>query len=113
MKWRWPWPWQWPEAAPVLDAMADDTADEAGDCGCQPLIDRLERENDLLHDDLARVTRTAKDQAERDAERIASLTRRIRESTPFGEREELLRLQETNERLMQRINLMTEGAVTL
>lgn len=46
------WPWQSPAAAAALEEMAN-RADDAGDCGHQPLIDRLERENELLRQDLA------------------------------------------------------------
>lgn len=50
---KWHWPWQWPEAAPALEEMAGNTAEDADDCDHQALIDQLQRENDLLHQDLA------------------------------------------------------------
>ncbi|WP_185949018.1 MULTISPECIES: hypothetical protein [unclassified Microbispora] len=110
MKWR--WPWQWPEAAPALDAMANEDEDEAP-CGCQVLIDQLHEHADMLREDLAQADRALKEQAEQYEARIASLTRQLRDGTPFGEREEMLRTQETNARLAQRINDMTRGVVTL
>ncbi|MGI5153621.1 hypothetical protein [Microbispora sp. CA-102843] len=104
------WPWQWAEAAPLVDATADEDEDP---CGCQVLIDQLHQHAGLLREDLAQADRALKEQAERYEARIASLTRQLRDGTPFGEREEMLRTQETNTRLMQRINDITEGAVTL
>ncbi|MEV4320966.1 hypothetical protein AB0J37_01905 [Microbispora rosea] len=132
MKWR--WPWQWPEAAPVLEEMAGDTAGESDDCGHQELIDQLQRENDLLHQDLkehhkhdavtcaqrardldieVRDVKWRADRLAAENDELKAEAALLRSRTPMPSREALLRERETNARLMQRINDMTRGVVTL